>query len=237
MLRHYRWIVAREFLPKVVGDDVAREALARGGWREPRIPVEFSGAAYRFGHSMVRVDYGLKRLPPAPEDAPSAIPLFPDLAGNRWLRREHVIDWERFFDLGGGSLPQASLAIDTTISQPLFHLPDGDPKLPRRNLLRGRKLELPSGQEIAAAMHAPVLEEADLGLGGSRAGPAEGALALDPALVLPALRGREGRRQAARPGRRPDRRRRARRAAPRRRLEPARRRLHDGRPRARRLAA
>jgi hypothetical protein len=74
-----------------------------------------------------------------------------------------VIDWERFFDLGV-SLPQPSLSIDTMIAKPLFRLADGDPKLPRRTLLRGRKLALPSGQEVAGAMGEPLLEERDLRL-------------------------------------------------------------------------
>jgi len=110
---------------------------------------------------MVRIDYGLKRIPPPTEDRPSAIKIFPELAGHTWLKREHVIDWERFFDLGG-SLPQPSLSIDTMISRPLFHLPDGDPKLPRRTLLRGRKLALPSGQDVAEAMCEDRLEEGRL---------------------------------------------------------------------------
>jgi hypothetical protein len=52
------------------------------------------------------------------------------------------------------------------ISLPLFRLPEGDPKLPRRTLLRGRKLALPSGQAIAREMEEPLLEEADLRLDG-----------------------------------------------------------------------
>jgi len=173
--RHYRHVVAREFLPAIAGQDVVDRVLAPGGrefftWdEEPFIPVEFSGAAYRFGHSMVRTEYGLARLPPPTEDRPPMIRLFPDLAGHTWLAREHVIDWERFFDLGGPR-PQPSMSIDTAISPPLFDLPDRDPKLARRTLLRGRKLALPSGQEIAGAMHEKPLDEADLKLEGLEPG-------------------------------------------------------------------
>jgi len=165
--RHYRHVVAGEFLNAIVGRDVVGRVLAPGGrefflWEEePFIPVEFSGAAYRFGHSMVRTEYGLARVPPPTEDRPPMVPLR-DLAGHTWLAREHVIDWQRFFDLGPG--PQPSMSIDTAISPPLFQLPEGDPKLPRRTLLRGRKLALPSGQEVADAMHERPLDEVDLHL-------------------------------------------------------------------------
>ena len=74
---HYQWIVVHDFLPRVVGDDTMRRVFAADDdrprverrhyrWeREPFIPVEFSGAAYRFGHSMVRGSYRL-RPPPLP---------------------------------------------------------------------------------------------------------------------------------------------------------------------------
>ena len=44
----------------------------------------------------------------------------------------------------------------------MFELPEGEPALARRTLLRGVKLGLPSGQDLAAAVGAPALEDPDL---------------------------------------------------------------------------
>ena len=120
--------------------------------REPFIPVEFSGAAYRFGHSMVRDRYGIKRRVGPPPGV--SIPLFPGLEGFQRLRESIVIDWDRFFDLPGFVHdPQPSFRIDTGIAEPLFFcLPDGGEPLPKRNLMRGSRLGLPSGQDVACAM-------------------------------------------------------------------------------------
>jgi Animal haem peroxidase len=56
---HYQWILVHEFLELTCGATVVNEVLANGRkfYRfktEPFIPVEFSVAAYRFGHSQVR---------------------------------------------------------------------------------------------------------------------------------------------------------------------------------------
>jgi hypothetical protein len=180
--RHYQWIVVREFLPKVVGGGMAEDVISipRAGvptvrrkfftWkREPRIPREFSGAAFRFGHSMIRPGYGIKRVP-AKTAGLQQIPIFPTLRGFRRLPAGLVIDWARFFELEPRPplpLPQQvqfSMKIDTSIAEPLFTLPDGEPDLPRRNLRRGRKLKLPSGQDVAHAMGAPLLTDEELRL-------------------------------------------------------------------------
>jgi hypothetical protein len=183
---HYQWMVVHEFLPAVVGDRIADDVLVSDGdgcvravqrkvykWpddKQPFIPVEFSGAAYRFGHSMARADYGLKRIPEGAgvvAEAARTVPLFPDLAGFTWLRESLVIDWERFFELpGAGHPPQASQKIDSSLVKPLFNLPE-DPAnrvLASRNLDRGRVLGLPSGQEVAEAMEESPLSEEELQL-------------------------------------------------------------------------
>jgi len=53
---HYHWMILNEFLPLFVGQDVVEDVLFRGRtFYRPRvgfIPVEFQGAAYRFGHTM-----------------------------------------------------------------------------------------------------------------------------------------------------------------------------------------
>jgi Animal haem peroxidase len=175
---HYQWIVVHEFLPLVVGEETASEVLtlpadgspskARLKYFKPRdepfIPLEFSGAAYRFGHSMVRGDYGIKRLPEGAAGL-STTPLFPNLKGLTWLNEDLVIDWERFFRLKGHPRQvQFSHLIDTAIAKPLFQLPKRREDLPTLNLQRGRKLELPSGQAVATRMDGPQLTEGELHL-------------------------------------------------------------------------
>jgi hypothetical protein len=61
----YQWIVVHEFLPHTVGQPMTDDVLTNGPkfyrWRnDPFIPVEFSVAAYRFGHSQVRPSYRAK---------------------------------------------------------------------------------------------------------------------------------------------------------------------------------
>ena len=56
---HYQWIILHEYLPLIVGESVVENILKHGRkyykWRNaPFIPVEFSMAAFRLGHSQVR---------------------------------------------------------------------------------------------------------------------------------------------------------------------------------------
>jgi Animal haem peroxidase len=168
---HYQWIVMHEFLPMAVGKEMAERVLTPPGdgeaptvnlqdykWQdEPFIPVEFSGAAYRFGHSMVRSDYVLQ------DPVRHGTRLFPDMAGLTWLPKRLVIDWEHFFDLPGAARrPQPSQLINTTIVKPLWSLPLTGKALPRLNLERGWALRLPSGQSVAGAMKEPLLEDEEL---------------------------------------------------------------------------
>ncbi|MGM1058615.1 peroxidase family protein [Saccharothrix sp. Mg75] len=75
VVRHYQWVLRHDFLPRVVDpaivDDVFTngrrffEAPRRGRppvGLHPTMPLEFSVAAYRLGHSMIRASYEWNRV-------------------------------------------------------------------------------------------------------------------------------------------------------------------------------
>jgi len=173
---HYQWAVVEDYIRRLVGPEVLDDILAVNPdtgartvtlrfyrWEgEPFIPVEFSVAAFRFGHSQVRSRYRLNR---AGELLHILVPsLTPDplehLGGFRPLPRGFAIEWDLYFPMtdpgSTGSTPQLSRRIDTRITGPFVQLPMVvDPQrrsLALLNLLRGRALGLPSGQAVAEAM-------------------------------------------------------------------------------------
>jgi hypothetical protein len=160
----------------------SRDSFASGspGGAAPQIPIEFSAAAYRFGHSQVRPSYRLNfgaasggeffafvfddTLDPTARD-PN------DLRGGFRAPRRFV-DWQTFFDFGDGNA-RPNKQIDTRISSVLMALPgsrapspglpsDGVQSLASRNLIRHVNFGLPSGQAIAARMNVPALTAAQL---------------------------------------------------------------------------
>lgn len=164
---HYQWIVVNEFLTRVTGGRAIRRALETMPFRYARdayMPVEFSVAAYRFGHSQVRPGYLLSAPGVRPARAAGLFPADPaappsefDLRGGRPVPEALRVDWAAFF----GAQAQPSKLIDVRISSPLLKLPDTvvDPSTPApqrslasRNLQRGIDARLPSGQAVAAQL-------------------------------------------------------------------------------------
>ncbi len=171
---HYQWIVVTDLLPRLVGQETANAVLAHdpksGRLRaelvlyRPRnqafMPIEYSAAAYRLGHSMIRPSYQLNAtVGPIPifSPSPTAQPL-EDLRGFRPLPANWSVAWERFFP-GIGADPttvQSSRLIDSHIADPLATLPpkidDQQRSLALLNLFRGDRLGLPAGDAVAAAV-------------------------------------------------------------------------------------
>jgi hypothetical protein len=187
---HYQWIIVHEFLRLTCSQPVVDDVLINGRkfytWRrEPFIPVEFSVACYRFGHSQVRPSYRSNFT--AGIVAPQLFqfifqavanhnsPEEDDLSGS-FRAAWRFIDWRTFFDFKDGEVKN-NKKVDTKLSTPLFKLPGSvvpnpapqtNPRaLAQRNLLRHITFSLPSGQRVAKAMKAKlpslqVLSESDL---------------------------------------------------------------------------
>ena len=174
----YQRIVLDDYLPTIVGTSVVDDIYRRAGttykagagapsditlpeisrqffhWRyDPFMPVEFSGAVFRYGHSQIRPEYKLNNtLGPKP--------LFDgtvenSLLGHRRRPEGWSVDWALFFVVNG-STPQLSRRINTDVVDPMLNLPaaiaSDPPSIALRNLLRGCTYQLPCGQDVARAM-------------------------------------------------------------------------------------
>ena len=186
---HYQWAVLHDFLPTIAGWDMVRSVLPhvrKDGkdkspyddepdlrffhWHvAPFMPIEFSVAAYRFGHSMVRPQYRLNSTLPDPR-----FPIFPNLRGFNEFPSPWAIEWPLFFHIHSGAPDvgptrvQPAYKIDSSLVDPLRNLPfitDGIPSLAQRNLLRGQSFGLPSGQTVARHMCIEPIADDDLRVG------------------------------------------------------------------------
>src|SRR5689334_8310870 len=127
---HYQWLLVKDFLPAILPrptyDSVFPSpydlvtTISRLQENDLELmPVEFSVAAYRFGHSMIRPRYRLNPDPDAEHPIFSEHPdnFTADLGGFRRIPPGWAIDWQFFIDLGheAGPKPQLSYKIDTAL--------------------------------------------------------------------------------------------------------------------------
>jgi hypothetical protein len=193
---HYQWIILHEFLPLTIGQERVDDILQKGlrfyrvdddsddrhdrRSKDPKIPIEFSVAAYRFGHSQIRPSYRLNFGPTG--GSPFFAFIFDDTqdpnnpdpndlrGGKRAPRR--FVDWQTFFNFGDGNF-RPNKKIDGKLSSVLMLLPgsrgpapglpaDGVQSLPSRSMMRHVNLGMPSGQAIARRMGIPALTPAQL---------------------------------------------------------------------------
>lgn len=189
---HYQWLIVEGYLKQIcdpavlqsVRDERAKRFFdfraaynARNG--QPTlgdvIPLEFSVAAFRFGHTMVRDKYDYNKtfgrpgtgfLPNAPFDLIFTFTGGGGFQGQPRLPENWIIDWSRFVtadpDHSDGGPARTARALDTLLAPPLGDMvneandePNADVKalfrhLARRNLRRGLSLRLPTGQALHA---------------------------------------------------------------------------------------
>lgn len=166
---HYQWIVLHDYLARICDPkvyDYAKNEIENGGLPKTKLsdnchrlcmPVEFSVAAYRFGHTTVRSVYPANGANPV-------IDLFDERFGTEGFSHvppELTIDWKFLLDLEECHEHARAKAFDHLFPDELIRMPapivgrftaDNDRSLAFRNLLRGFALGLPCGQSVADAL-------------------------------------------------------------------------------------
>ncbi len=163
VVRHYQWMLRNDFLPRIVDPAIVDDVFTNGrqffepftfpGFT-PTMPIEFSVAAYRLGHSMIRGAYQWNRVfrsgGPGPVASLTLLFTFSGTAGIlspdgnlsdpesgsfERLPTNWIADFRRLFDFseaGRGDLTVSPVSefnitkkIDTLLVDPLKQLPLG----------------------------------------------------------------------------------------------------------------
>jgi Animal haem peroxidase len=172
--KHYQWMLRTDYLPRICAPGVVNNVFTSGRKAfevgatptdVPTMPIEFSVAAFRLGHSMIRAAYNWNK---AFDDGTGTLDyLFifsagsDDLGGEQRLASNWIADFRRLFDFdeAGRSdlvVPEGkfnrAMRIDTRIVDPLRTLPGfsaAERNLAFRNLTRAKMVTLATGQQMA----------------------------------------------------------------------------------------
>jgi len=173
--RHYQWMLRTDYLPRICAPGVVSNVFNSGrkafevgvpATDVPTMPIEFSVAAFRLGHSMIRRAYNWNKIFDGGSGTLSALFTFSagsgDLGGGARLVSSWIADFRRLYDFDTDAgradlaVPEAkfnrAMRIDTTLANPLQSLPGfpaDEANLAFRNLTRARMVKLATGQQMA----------------------------------------------------------------------------------------
>jgi hypothetical protein len=168
---HYQWCILNDFLKRLLpsGMQVSSHLLTQSGC----VPLEFTTAAFRFGHSMVSdlYDYNENFSDRGALGKASLRQLFNFTSRQKMGGSSHpskqlpdhwVIDWQRFLKIGSAAdridpAMTANMAILSGVIPP-SKADMGLSSICHRNLKRGFHRYMASGQDFAAALNTSVLK-------------------------------------------------------------------------------
>ena len=196
VVKHYQWMLRTDYLPKIVDPGIVEDVFTKGRTLfeksvapgdAPTMPIEFSVAAFRLGHSMVRDSYNWNRIFDNGGGVLSLLFFFSgtsgSLTGTEPLPSNWIADFRRLYNFAEAGRPDLVVPvgkfnkarnIDTRLTDPLATLPAGsfgpsDAQVPPiqanlafRNLSRGNMVKLASGQQMAALAGVTALTEDEI---------------------------------------------------------------------------
>ncbi len=181
--KHYQWMIRNDYLTRICQATAVsnvfnqgRKAFEVGATPTdvPTMPIEFSIAAFRLGHAMIRRAYNWNKEFDDGAGTLDWLFIFSagggDLFGEQRLASNWIADFRRLYDFKEANKPNLAvpaakfnraMRIDTTLVNPLKNLPTGsfggpnvpfnDPRanLAFRNLARAKMVKLATGQQMA----------------------------------------------------------------------------------------